>query len=112
MASFRHPECMPAGKGTIARRTQCVHFAEMRSLFAEQRPISIGSPSHDRRHSDCSATSEETFAVSRIRPLPLPRRPISSEILREGKRHFLSPRKQNDERGGLHKEKREAVMDT
>lgn len=43
MADFRHPECMPAGKGAIARRTQRVHFAEMRSLFAEQRPISIGS---------------------------------------------------------------------
>lgn len=71
MASFRHPECMPAGKGAIVRRTQRVYFAEMRSLFAERSDRFQSGP-FPRPTLRLFRTSEETFAVSRIRPLPLP----------------------------------------
>lgn len=118
MADFRHPECMPAGKGAIARRTRRVRFAEMRSLFAEQRLISIGS---------LPTTGTPIVPQLRKKHLPFPEyarfrfldgRYLRKSFGRKRETFSVSPRKQNDERERererkrLHKEKRKAVMDT
>lgn len=106
------------GKGSDrkANAARSFRFAEMRSLFAEQRPISIGS---------LPTTGTPIVPQLRKKHLPFPEyarfrflddRYLRKSFGRKRETFSVSPRKQNDERERerkrLHKEKREAVMDT